>query len=105
MTHFNSPALYQPELPHSVALVRSVLAALAIALTAAAWGALGAQAGRHDPLEDTVQVRLPPVVVSGHREYADGTALALVSTRAGVDCANPSAFPMFGGRNGVNLKQ
>lgn len=40
-SHFHSPALFRPELPHSIALARLLLAAVAVLFTVSTWMALG----------------------------------------------------------------
>jgi hypothetical protein len=102
-SHFHSPALFRPELPHSIALARLLLAAVAVLFTVSTWMALGAQASLPAD-DDRVQVELPPVVISGHRAPGDGTP-ALMAARGAVECATPSASRMPGAGNGVTLEQ
>ncbi len=103
MQRFNSPALYQPDLPLSAQAVRALLGAAAILFTLGLWFGVGTQASHPDDADTVTRVTLPPVVISARQGPADNGWMTLAAQSAGIDCDN-QGWPTKSG-NRVNLTQ
>ncbi len=66
MTHFSSPAIYQPGPPRGAVMRRGVIGIASCLLAALSW--FGAWALAQRPIGDqTLGVDLPPVTITGRR--------------------------------------